>query len=337
MILALVLALLLGMTWFGRFANRMGLGGASAHQRKLWLQEVILDDNGSPNKIAVVEVSGIITSQPWDGSGFNMVEFIEKQLKVATEDKAVRAVILKVNSPGGEVMASDDISRAIVDFQKKSGKPVIASMGSMAASGGYYVSAPCEWIVANDLTITGSIGVIMPSYNYRKLLDKVGIRPEVFKSGKLKDMLSGAKSEDEILPLERQLIQGLIDETFARFKAVVREGRQKSYEKNKLNGGKELNQDWEDLADGRILTGRQAFETGFVDELGNFAKAVARARTLADIEEANLIQYEQPFRLGNLFRLFGKTRSSGIQIDLGMDLPKLKAGQLYFLSSSVLH
>src|SRR5262249_53255664 len=150
--------------------------------------------NHSPNKIAVVPVEGIITSM--DPGGFTMTRVIEEQLKLASRDDRVKAVVLKVNSPGGEVMASDDIHNAIIKFQKDTGKPVIASMGSLAASGGYYVSAPCRWIVANELTLTGSIGVIMQAFNYRGLMDKVGLRPETFKSGKYKDMLSGSKSPE---------------------------------------------------------------------------------------------------------------------------------------------
>src|SRR4029450_5729008 len=114
---------------------------------------------------------------------------VEEQFRRAAEDKRVKAVILKVNSPGGEVLASDDIYNIIEKFQNKTQKPVVAAMGSLAASGGYYVSAPCQWIVANEMTITGSIGVILHSFNYRGLMDKVGLRPVVYKSGKLKDML----------------------------------------------------------------------------------------------------------------------------------------------------
>src|SRR5262245_15714229 len=106
-----------------------------------------------------------------------MVEFIQDQFKFAARDSRFKAVLLKVDSPGGEVLASDDIYRAIQDFQKESGKPVVASMGSLAASGGYYVSAPCRWIVANELTITGSIGAIFHSFNYRGLMATAGLRP----------------------------------------------------------------------------------------------------------------------------------------------------------------
>jgi protease-4 len=209
-------------------------------------------------------------------------------------------------------------------------------MGGLAASGGYYVSAPCRWIVANELTITGSIGVIMHSYNYRGLLNKVGVRPEVFKSGKFKDMLSGEKDEEEILPEEKQMIQSLIDETFQRFKKIVAEGRENASDQNR-GEGRPLADDWENYADGRVLSGKQAYELGFVDELGNFDTAVERARLLARIKDANLVQYQRPFDLSNLFRLFGESESRALKIDLGMQLPKLQVGRLYFLSPTVLH
>src|SRR5437867_2862958 len=198
MALALVLAALLALSWFGSLIKHLGFGRVMTRHAQHPLEEVLIEDHNAVDKIAVVEIAGIISSELWDGAGDNMVDFISRQLKSAAADKDVRAVILKVNSPGGEVLASDEISRAILDFRTKSKKPVIAVMGGVAASGGYYVAVPCDWIVANELTITGSIGVIMPSFNYRALLDKVGIRPEVYKSGKFKDMLSGAKSEDEI-------------------------------------------------------------------------------------------------------------------------------------------
>src|SRR5437867_529250 len=157
------------------------------------LEEVVLERHGSGNKIAVVPVEGIITSAGFEGGGMNMVQLIEDQLKLAARDDHVKAVLLKINSPGGEVLAADDIYHAIVKFQNDNKKPVIATMGSLAASGGYYVAAPCRWIVANELTITGSIGVIMHTYNYRGLMNKVGLRPLGYKSGRFKDMLSGER------------------------------------------------------------------------------------------------------------------------------------------------
>jgi hypothetical protein len=131
------------------------------------LEEVALSSTNSDNKIAVIEVDGVISSGEIDRSGVDMVQYIKDQLKMAERDTDVKAVILKVNSPGGEVLASDDINKAITKFQDQTHRPVVASMGTLAASGGYYISVPCRWIVANELTITGSIGVIMHGYNYR--------------------------------------------------------------------------------------------------------------------------------------------------------------------------
>jgi len=147
-------------------------------------------------------------------------------------------------------------------------------------------------------------------------------------------MLSGEKTEEEILPEERKMLQDLIDETFSRFKQVVREGREAARENNQSEG-RELAGNWEEFADGRILSGKQAYAQGFVDELGNFDTAVDRARKLAGIRSANLIRYQRPFDLGNLFRLFGETESRTVKVDLGVELPKLQVGRLYFLSPSM--
>jgi protease-4 len=178
--------------------------------------------------------------------------------------------------------------------------------------------------------------VILYSYNYRGLLNKVGIRPEVFKSGKFKDMLSGDKEPSEILPEERQMVQGLIDETFARFKDVVAEGRAWANAENDGHG-RVLSSDWRDYADGRVLSGKQAAELGFVDELGNFDTAEKRARELAGVATADLISYQQPVTFSKLFRLLSKSDDTTLKVDLGMDLPRLEAGRLYFLSSTFLH
>ena len=314
-----------------------GPGGAPVNSRS-FLQEVVVKSSPVPEKIAIIDVGGVITSSAGDHSGVSMVDLIREQLDRAAEDDNVHAVILKVDSPGGEVLASDDIYRAIQKFQNKRGKPVIASMGSLAASGGYYVSAPCRWIIANELTLTGSIGVIMSGYNYRGLMDKVGVVPQVYKSGKFKDMLSGSKKPEEILPEEGQMVQGLINETYGRFKKIVKEGRDESFKESK-GKGRQLRYDWESFADGRIMSGNQAYEIGLVDELGDWDATVERALKLANVEEAKLIRYQRPFTLGNLLGILGKSQAAGttVKVDIGLDGPKLKAGYLYFLSSSVLN
>jgi protease-4 len=269
-----------------------------------------------------------------------MVDVIEDQLKLAAKDSNVKAVILKVDSPGGEVLASDDISRAITQFQEKNKKPVIAVMGGLAASGGYYVSAPCDYIVANELTLTGSIGVIMSTFNYRGLMDKVGLKPNVFKSGKFKDMLRGSKTPEEVDPAEEKMIQDMIMETYAKFKNVVKNGRERAAARNK-GDGKTLVSNWEEYADGRILTGKNAFELGFVDKLGNFQTALDVARKIAGIPgNAHVVRYQEPFTLSRLFGMGLSTRAKkneGVKIDLGLDIPEVRAGRLYFLSPTIMH
>ena len=344
MIFAIILLVLLA---FSLLYNLGNFAGGMVHPTARFaraggprLDEVITEDNSAASKIAVILVDGIITGQAFDQGGNSMVEIVKAQLKRAEEDDNVKAVVLKVDSPGGEVLAADEIYRAIEDFQSKNPrKPVVASMGSLAASGGYYISAPCRWIVANKLTITGSIGVIMHSWNYRGLMNKVGLRPEVYKSGKFKHMLSGEKEPDEITAEEKAMVQALIDETYAQFKQVVADGRSKANDRNKSGSdkGRKLASDWVDYADGRVLSGSEAFKLGFVDELGDFEDAVDRAKRMAGIRNANLIQYQLRYDISDLFRLFGKTEAPDIKLDLGMEPPKLQAGRLYFLSPSLAH
>jgi protease-4 len=341
MVFALIVLVLLGISLLFNLGHFMrGLVPVKvsrAHAIGPRLEEVVTEDNDASAKIAVVQVDGIISSRAIDQSGYSMVDVIKSQLKRAEEDDKVKAVILKVDSPGGEVLASDDISRAISDFQTKAhSKPVVCSMGSLAASGGYYISAPCRWIVANDLTITGSIGVIMSTWNYRGLMDKVGVRPETFKSGKYKDMLSGTREPDSITQEERDMVQALITETYDKFKGVVESGRKRAQAKNK-DKGRTLTEGWANYADGRILSGTEAFKLGFVDELGTFEDAVKRTKNIAGIRDANLVEYQQRYDLSDLFRLFGQTESKAVKLDLGLEAPKLQAGQLYFLSPTFLH
>jgi protease-4 len=345
MVLAVILFVLLAISLIfnvGNFAGNLLRGRNVKYARTVGprLDEVVYEDNDSANKIVIIDVKGIISDGMIDQSGFNLVDLIKAQLHKAEDDDHVKAVLLKVDSPGGEVLASDDIYRALKDFQARTHKPVIASMGSLAASGGYYISSPCRWIVANELTITGSIGVIMSSWNYRGLMDKVGVLPQTFKSGKYKDMLSGSREPDSITPEEKAMLQGLIDETFAKFKSVVREGRGQAFEKNKndKDKGHALSDDWQNYADGRILSGSEALKLGFVDQLGGFEDAVDRTKDLVGISQANLVQYQQRFDFSDLFRIFGKSDAkTKIKVDLGMDTPKVQAGKLYFLSPTFLH
>jgi len=342
MIFAILLLVLLAMSvcWnLASLVGSLGLGEGAryTHAYGPRIEEVVMAREAhATDKIAVVPINGLITSHLFEQGGFSMVEVLKAGLKRALEDEDVKAVILKVDSPGGEPLAADEIYRAIAAFQKKkNGKPVVASMGDLAASGGYYVSSPCRWIVANEMTLTGSIGVILHTWNYRGLMDKVGLRPMVYKSGKYKDMFSGERDPDQVTSEERQMLQALIDETFGRFKSVVAEGRNWAHQKNQ-DAGRALSGDWTSYADGRVLSGTEAYRYGFVDQLGNFDDAVERAKRIAGSPAANLVRYQQRFEWSDLFRLFGKTDAKVLKVDLGLEMPKLRAGQLYFLAPTFL-
>lgn len=304
------------------------------------LHEVLVRDSPFEDKVAVISLEGVISGEVLSDIGSSLVELVSDQLERAAVE-GVSAVILKVDSPGGEVLASDEIYLLLEKFQKEHDIPVVASMGSLAASGGYYVSAPCRWIVANELTMTGSIGVIFHSYNYRGLMDKVGVRPEITKSGKLKDMMSGEKLPEEVLPEERAILQGMIDESFAKFKDIIRTGRNHAAELNLKDGvteGRKLASNWTEFADGRILSGQQALNLGLVDELGNFEVALDRALQLARLDGAKLITYQPHFRFPGFLSLLGQARSGSVKVDLGLPLQsRLPEGRLYFMSPLHMH
>jgi protease-4 len=352
MITALILIVILAFSLFGNlvqivtsaFSFRNGMrteAFGSARDIGPKLEECILENNKSPNKIAVITIDGIITSHEFDEVGNNMVDVIQAQLDQAADDKRVKAVILKMDSPGGEVLASDEIYKAIRAFQEdeaddhgkpgRKGKPVICSMGSLAASGGYYISSGCRWINANELTLTGSIGVIMHGYNYRGLMDKIGVSPMTYKSGLYKDMLSPDRSTNDIPAGEHAMVQALIDETYVKFKDVVADGRGNAHDLNKKEG-KSLADNWEDFADGRVLSGKQALDLGFVDDLGDFDDTVDRAMEIAHIKNANLVEYRERYDLSNFLSMFGQSgKAHDIKLDMGVEIPKLRAGLPYFL------
>ena len=314
---------------FGEIANSMFLPPTDQYT------EVTVRAGDSDQRIAVIDVNGIITS--YGAMGENMVSRIKKQLDLAGADVRIKAVLLRIDSPGGEVLASDEIALAIREFQEEHNKPVIASMGGLAASGGYYVAAPCRFIVANELTITGSIGVIIQSINIHGLMEKVGVKPVTYKSGKNKDMLSPFNSPESVSEEQKAILQGFIDETYDKFVKVVEDGRKKTGGRNDPLA-KELDSDWRDAADGRILSGKQALALGMVDKLGNFDVAVVFAEEYVGIDKdkALLVQHKPPFNFGGLFGLLGKAEEKDpgttLKIDLGLPVPQLKPGLPYFLS-----
>jgi protease-4 len=214
--------------------------------------------------VAVIYVRGTIASQESSSSAVVTPEEIGDLLDQAAQDPNVRAVVLRVESPGGSVVASNEIYRALLAFDK----PIVVSMGDLAASGGYYISCAAQHIVANPDTLTGSIGVISEFPNVAGLLEKVGVEVIVIASGPSKDLGSPYR---EMTAEERALWAGIIQEVYDGFVQVVAEGRDLPVEQVR------------ELADGRVYTGRQALEVGLVDELGTLDDAVARAAELGGI------------------------------------------------------
>ncbi|MCA8912967.1 MAG: signal peptide peptidase SppA [Planctomycetes bacterium] len=253
--------------------------------------------SGSNGKIAVIKVNGVIMeggSGGLFGGGIDPVEMVKDGLNRAADDADVHAVILEVNSPGGGVTASDFIHHAIVQFKEKSGKPVVVFMKDLAASGGYYISAPADWIVANETTLTGSIGVIIQGFNFHGTLTEV-VKGEdaTIKAGNNKTMGSMfADPNSDEYKEGRKLLQDLVNEMHAHFKQIVKDGRDTR-----------LSKDWEDYADGRVMSARQALKIGLIDEIGYFEAAKAKAEQLAGVENCAVVEYGRDMSLGALLGL----------------------------------
>ncbi len=220
--------------------------------------------------IAIINIQGVIqfgSSCSLFGMKEDRISAIISKIRRYSKINKVKGIILRINSPGGTIGAVQEIYKAILEFRAK-GKIVVASMGDIATSGGYYIAASADKIVANPGTITGSIGVIIASPSFVSLFNKIGISYRIFKSGKYKDILSPYR---EISPEEKSLIQSVVDDAYKQFFNAVKIGR--NFSEHKLKK----------YADGRIFTGRQAKRLGFVDELGGLHDAIRLAGELTGL------------------------------------------------------
>ena len=217
-------------------------------------------------KVALVRISGVI---------LDSTDVIE-ELKKHSKDSSVKAIVIRVDSPGGGVAPSQEIYEEILKIKEK--KKIVVSMGSVAASGGYYISSPADKIVANAGTLTGSIGVIMEIPNVAGLMEKIGVKTQVVKSGKHKDIASVFKS---LSPEEKLILQTVLDDVHDQFIQAVSDARGMKFE------------DIKELSDGRIFTGRMAKKLGLVDELGNLQDAIMLAGKLTGIKGEPDVVYEK--------------------------------------------
>jgi len=208
-------------------------------------------------KVALIRIEGVIIDS----------KDIIDELREYSDDASIKAIVLRIESPGGAVAPAQEIYEELLKIKKK--KKIVVSMGSIAASGGYYIASPADRIVANPGTLTGSIGVIMEIPNIKGLMDKIGIETQVVKSGRHKDMASAFRALTEE---ERRILQDILDDVHEQFIKAVAEGRGMEIEEVRR------------LADGRIFTGRMAKDAGLVDELGNLEDAIMLAGKLSGIK-----------------------------------------------------
>jgi protease-4 len=257
-------------------------------------EKTIDGDPGLDAKIALIDVQGVLTSDQEDtlfGSRESQVVALVEKLKLVEADKDVKAVVIRIDSPGGDVTTSDILYNELVSFKHRRKIPVVAAFMGVAASGGYYLASGCDAIVAHPTTITGSIGVISMHVSLTGLLDKIGVKVEALKSGPNKDVGSPfrAMSEDD-----KKLLQILIDQFYARFVAVVAEGRKGRLTEAQVRG----------LADGRIYTAQQALEAKLVDRVGYLVDAVQEAKRRAGVAEARLVMYSRrPAKVDNEYSI----------------------------------
>jgi protease-4 len=257
------------------FSNANAFLDTGGHQ---WTEEIIEAGEEFGGSIVVLEVNGVIQDTGDGGlfqtTGYRHQMFLS-QIEHAAENPNVEGIIIRVNTPGGGVVESAEIYEKIVNAQNEHYKPIYISMGSMAASGGYYIAAPADKIIANPQTITGSIGVIMESINVTELAENYGVKFNTIKSGPYKDIMSATR---EMTEGDRAILQSIIDESYDEFVRIIVEGRNMT------------EQEVRTIADGRIYTGKQALELNLVDQIGSLDDTIAMMRE--EVGHFDVIKYE---------------------------------------------
>lgn len=265
--------------------------------------ETVIEQGTGKDKIAVLTLDGVIQDtgsvSSLFASGYNH-QFFMSQLNEIYEDSSVKGVILKVNTPGGGVVESADIYDGLIALQRDKEIPIYVSMGGMAASGGYYVSAPADKIFVNRETITGSIGVIMESINYAKLAEKYGVDFNTIKTGPYKDIMSGSR---EMTDEEREMLQEMINDSYERFVEIIADGREMTTAEVKK------------VADGRIMNGRQAIEAGLADDYGKASDVIGAMKADFDLEKATVFEYTSNESLSSIFGLKAQSLFGGSNLE----------------------
>ncbi len=286
------------------------------------LEEETVEGRGDA-KIVLMDVSGLLSEE---GSGqlitigtpparVPLLVRVREELKKASRDDKVRALVLRVNSPGGTVTASDIIYRELMEFRDRTNVPIVVVMMDLAASGGYYIALAADTIVAHPTTVTGSIGTIMVSLDVEGLMQKIGVAPRTIKSGEYKDMGSPFRP---VTDAERAIFQSVIDDLYRQFVAKVVERRKLPQARAQA------------LADGRIYTAEQALADGLIDQIGYMSDAMAVARKVAGVTEARVVVYKRPREYRATYYARAETSAGGLEVSLS-NLAALGTGGPRFL------
>ena len=279
-ILCLIVALCLGAS--GACGPITLTLGAAPGDQDLAETRVEPAEQRTRDKVAIIDVSGLLLNAAPRGllyRGEHPAAALHERLERARTDRRVRAVVLRINSPGGTVTASDVMYREVERFRERSDKPVIVLMKDVAASGAYYVACAADHIVAHPTSVTGSIGVIVQTVSLKPALDRIGIQATTFRSGEGKD--AGSPLSD-MTEQHRRIIQSMVDDFHGRFVDRVRAARPGIAAEH-----------FDEVTDGRVMTGRRALELGVVDEVGDLETAWQRAKKLAGIDHAHLVLYHR--------------------------------------------
>ena len=303
--------------------------GAEKHGEFKAFTDEYYSDAHAKDKIAVIRVEGLIDDvdkQAFLGTILGQLSTFKGQLAAVHSDPSVKAVILEVNSPGGYVTASDEMHHLLTEFKKESGLPVIVFMKDVAASGGYYISAPADKIVAMPTCTTGSIGVVAMLINVQEGLGKIGVKVHTIKSGKMKDAGSpfGDFTEED-----REYFQKHIDAMFEKFLEVVYEGRKSAAGWSSIDDAA-----LRDAAQGQVFSAKEARDKGLIDEIGYFEKAVEIAKAEAGLTDALVVRYRYvpPPSIFGLGGVNTTTINTGVNVNLDTGgLPEIDSPRFLYM------
>jgi protease-4 len=273
------------------------------------------------DKIAIIDVDGLLANRQkggWMRSGENPVSLFIEKLDKAAADRSVKAVVLRLNSPGGTVAASDIMYHHLMEFRSQTGKPVIACVLGIGCSGAYYIACGCDGIIAQPSGVVGNIGTVFQTFSVAGTMEKIGVKAVTIKSGELKDMASPLH---DLSDKEHEVLQGIIKHLSGQFFEVVRKGR-KTIDRQKMD----------ELSDGRVFTAQQALQQGLIDKVGYMDDGIKWAKEIAGVKKSQVVIYNRPSNYKPNAYGLATAGADGIGPLVNLELPDwLNAGGAQFL------